>query len=82
MTSPGASIESLPGIPSKKTGASLRTSSRRGVAPEELFFFQYFSALAGSASFHNRRGVENSRLLPRPGREVEDVSSRSALSYA
>ena len=58
MTSRGASIESLPETPSKKTGASLQKSSRRGVAPGGQFF-QYLSALAGGAPFHNRRSVEN-----------------------
>ena len=38
MTSRGASIESLPETTSNKTLASLRKSSRRGVAPEGQLF--------------------------------------------
>ena len=81
MTSRGASIESLPETPSTKKGASQQTSSRRGVAPEGQLF-QYFSALAGSVASDDRRSVDNSRLLPRPGRDIDNVSSRSAVFHA
>ena len=81
MTSLEASTGSLPETLAERTGASLQKYSRRGVAPERCLF-RYFSALAGSVASVDRRSVENSILLPRPGREMEDVSSRSALFYA